>query len=174
MKSILLVLCGFILVNLRAADLPNSVPPAVRNPRYRLQPTDRLQLSYRYSPEYDQELTIQPDGFVSVDLVGAVKLGDLTMDEAQAALLEKLNTRLNDPEITLTLEEYVRPAFVVAGQVVSPGHYELHGTVTAVEAIAIAGGFKESSKTSKVILFRRISPETAETRAAASRQTRAR
>ena len=162
MKTLLLLLAGFSVVN--AANVPASTPAGIRDGQYRLQPTDRLELSFRYSPEYNQPLVIQPDGFVGINLVGSVKLEGLTVDEARTVVLEKLKERLNDPEITLTLEEYVRPGFVVAGQVVSPGHYDLHGKVTAVEAIAMAGGFKDTSKTSKVILFRHVNADLAETK----------
>jgi polysaccharide export outer membrane protein len=137
---------------------------AIRDQRYRIQPTDRLELNYRYTPEYDKTLVVQPDGFASIGLVGDIKLAGLTVDEARTHLLDFLKTRLNDPEITLTLLEYVRPTFTVAGHVASPGRYEIHGTVNAIEAIAMAGGFRESAKHSQVILFRRLDKDQTATR----------
>jgi polysaccharide export outer membrane protein len=71
---------------------------------------------------------------------------------------------LNDPEITLTLTDFVRPSCTVIGQVGAPGKFELHGTVTAIDAIAMAGGLKDSAKHSQVILFRRVDGEMASTR----------
>lgn len=135
-----------------------------RNAPYRLQTSDQVDLSYRYSPEYDETLQIQPDGYASVKLIGAVKLAGLTLEEAHSRLLEAVRSRLHDPEITVNLKDFVRPSYVVAGQVGNPGKYELHGEVTAVEAIAIAGGFKDSAKHSQVILFRRVNAEMAQTR----------
>ena len=151
----LLVVCQCVLASaqLRAREEP-----------YRIQPSDQLQLSYRYTPEYDETLTVQPDGYVSLELVGAVKISDLSLDEARARILEQLKTRLNDPEITLTLTDFVKPSYVVIGQVTSPGKYEMHGSVSAISAIAIAGGFKDNAKHSQVILFRRTSPDMAKTR----------
>jgi polysaccharide export outer membrane protein len=143
----------------QAAD----VGTGFRDRRYRLQPSDRLDLAYRYSPEYNESLTIQPDGFVSIKLVGDLKLEGLTLDEARACLLTALKTRLNDPEITLTLQDFVRPTYTVAGQVGNPGRYEIRGPVNIIEAIAIAGGFKDSAKHSQVILFHRVSPDIAQT-----------
>jgi polysaccharide biosynthesis/export protein len=135
-----------------------------REEPYRIQISDQLQLSYRYTPEYDEALTVQPDGFVSIELVGAVKIAGLSLDEARARILEQLKTRLNDPEITLTLTDFVKPSYVVVGQVTSPGKYEMHGSVSAISAIAIAGGFKDNAKHSQVILFRRTSSDMAKTR----------
>jgi polysaccharide export outer membrane protein len=151
------------LLLLAATTLAAASPDfAIRDPRYKIHPTDRLEMSFRYSPEYNQTLIVQPDGFVSISLGGDVKLGGLTLDEARAALLKSLSDRLNDPEITLTLQDFVRPYFTVAGQVATPGRYEMHGPVTAVEGVAMAGGFREAAKHSKVILYRRLNNDMAE------------
>ena len=155
----LIALVLLLAFGLQAAD----VPAGFHDRRYHLQATDRLQLAYRYTPEYDESLTIQPDGFVSIKLIGDIKLEGLTLDEARAAILTGLKTRLNDPEITLTVLDFVHPTYTVAGQVGNPGRYEIHGQVNAIEAIAIAGGFKDSAKHSQVILFRRVNAEMAQT-----------
>jgi polysaccharide biosynthesis/export protein len=159
-KHIWIAVVMFALSPLVAADLP----VATRDQRYRIQPTDRLELSYRYSPEYDKTLVVQPDGFASIELVGDIKLAGFTVDEARTHLLHFLKTRLNDPEITLTLLDYVRPTFAVAGHVAAPGRYEIRGTVNAIEAIAMAGGFRDSAKHSQVILFRRLDRDQTATR----------
>jgi polysaccharide biosynthesis/export protein len=160
MKLTSIALFMFALWPLRGAD----APLAVRDQRYRIQPSDRLELNYRYTPEEDQTLVVQPDGFASLKLVGDVKIGGTTLDEARTRILDSLKARLNDPEITLTLVEYVRPMFTVVGQVASPGRYELHGSLNTIEAIAMAGGFKDNAKHSQVILFRRLDKEHNETR----------
>ncbi|HEY6182499.1 MAG TPA: polysaccharide biosynthesis/export family protein [Terriglobales bacterium] len=145
-----------------AADTPVLTS---RDRPYRIQPSDRLELQYRYTPEYNQSIEVQPDGMASINLVGAVKIGGLTVDQAKATILARLQTRLNDPEITLSLQEFVRPAYVVGGEVTNPGRYELHGETTVVEAIAMAGGFKPGyAKHSQVILYRRIDSDTAQTK----------
>ena len=133
-----------------------------RDPRYRLQPTDSLEIHYRYTPEFNQITTIQPDGFVSLDLVGDLKLQGLTLDQAKVAILEKASQRLKDPEITLVLKEFEKPYFIVGGEVTSPGRFEMRGSVNALQAIAMAGGFKTASaKHSQVILYRRVGPDLA-------------
>jgi polysaccharide biosynthesis/export protein len=135
-----------------------------RDQPYRIQPSDQLQISYRYTPEYDESVTVQPDGVVSLKLIGSVKIGGLTLDEAHARILEQLSTRLNDPDVSLTLSDFVKPSFTVVGQVTSPGKFEMHGPTTAIDAIAMAGGFKDSAKHSQVILFRRTDTDMARTR----------
>jgi len=98
-----------------------------------------------------------------LQIVGDLKLQGLTLEEVKAALLEKASQRLKDPEITIVLKDFVKPYFVVGGEVGTPGRYEMRGTVTALQAIAMAGGFKNSSKHSQVVLFRKVSPDLAKT-----------
>lgn len=135
---------------------------ADRSPRYLLQPSDVLEIHYRYSPEFDQTVTVQPDGFVSLQLVGDLQLRNLTVDQAKAAILEKATARLKDPEITVVLKEFEKPYFIVGGEVNNPGRFEMRGSMTALEAVAMAGGFKSASaKHSQVILYRRVGPDMA-------------
>jgi len=133
-----------------------------RDSRYRLQPTDVVEIHYRYTPEFDQTVTVQPDGFVNLLIVGDLKLQGLPLDELKTAILEKAALRLNHPEVTLVLKDFEKPYFVVGGEVGNPNRYEMRGTVTALQAIAMAGGFKTASaKHSQVILFRRVGPDLA-------------
>lgn len=135
---------------------------AERDPRYRIEPTDVVEIHYRYTPEFDQTVTVQPDGFANLQIVGDIKLQGLTLDDARAAIVTKASIRLKDPEITMVLKEFEKPYFVVGGEVNSPGKFEMRGQVTALQAIAMAGGFKSASaKHSQVVLYRRVGTEMA-------------
>ena len=121
---------------------------------YHLQVNDGLEIKYRYTPQYDEVIKIRPDGQASMRLAGDVQLVGLTVDEAKALILQRIGSKLVDPEIDLELTSFEKPYFVVAGQVASPGRYDLAGTnVSVVEAIAQAGGFKNSAKNTKVIVY---------------------
>lgn len=158
--------CISILFAVMAGSMVSAQTPgfAERDSRYRLQPSDSLELHYRYTPEYDQAVTVQPDGYITLQIVGDLKVQGLTLDEAKAAILVRAGQRLKDPEITLALKDFERPYFVVGGEVKNPGRFEMRGQVTAVEAIAIAGGFNSASALhSQVILFRRVGQDLART-----------
>lgn len=132
--------------------------------RYLLQPSDEITVQYRYTPEFDQTVKLQPDGFVSLEVIGDVKLGGLTISQARELITSQAKIRLKDPEIAISLKEFEKPFFIVAGEVVKPGKFELHDNVTALQAVMLAGGFKDQAKSSQVIVFRRISPGLSETR----------
>jgi polysaccharide biosynthesis/export protein len=123
---------------------------------YHLQVNDGLEIKYRYTPQYDETIRIRPDGQASMRLAGDVQLAGLTVDQAKALILQRIGSKLVDPEIDLELTSFEKPYFVVAGQVASPGRFDLSGTnVSVVEAIAQAGGFKNSAKNTKVIVYHR-------------------
>ncbi len=153
-----------ILAALLCIRIVAAQPPAFadREARYRLQPEDKIEVQYRYTPEYNALVSIQPDGFVSLPFTGDVKVMGLTLEAAGAAIARKAGERLSAPEVSVLLREYVKPYFVVAGEVAHPGRFDLRGSVSVVEAIAQSGGFKESSKHSQVVLVHKVDPEHAE------------
>jgi len=133
-----------------------------RDQPYRLQPSDVLELEYEYTPEYNQTVTVGPDGTVTLRLVGTVKVEGLSLDEATSAIKAKASVPLNNPELSLTLKEFVKPHFTIYGEVQKPGVYDMHGEVTVLQAIAISGGQKETSKQTQVVLLRKVSGDLAE------------
>ncbi|MGH9552485.1 MAG: polysaccharide biosynthesis/export family protein, partial [Terriglobales bacterium] len=110
----------------------------------------------------NQTVTVLPDGFVNLNLVGNVKVSDLTVDRAHDVIVQKAKARLNDPELNLILREFQHPYVVVAGQVTTPGKIELRENTTAMQAILLAGGFLASAQSGQVLLFRKINSDTAE------------
>jgi polysaccharide biosynthesis/export protein len=63
---------------------------------------------------------------------------------------------LREPVATIVLKEFQRPYFVVAGEVAQPGKIEMRERVTAIQAIMLAGGMKETARSSQVVVFRQI------------------
>jgi len=136
-----------------------------RNPRYRIQPDDVLDLSFRYTPEFDQEVTVEPDGFIQLKgLDHGVLVKGQTVPELVETLQKAYSNVLNKPVVSVVLADFERPYFVVGGEVTKPGKYDLRGPTTASQAVAIAGGFTEYPKNTKVILFRRYTDDEVETR----------
>jgi polysaccharide export outer membrane protein len=135
---------------------------AERDAHYKLQPEDKVEVQYRYTPEYNATAALQPDGYVSLPLIGEVKLAGKTLDQARMAIVAKAGERLADPEVTVLLKEYVKPYFVVAGEVAHPGRFDLRGEVSLVEALAVSGGLKDSAKRTQVILVHKANEEMAE------------
>jgi len=133
-----------------------------RYPRYRLRPGDVLGLNFLFSPEFNQSVVVQPDGYVNVRGVPDVRVQDKTVPEVVEMLQAAYGKFLRDPAITVELKEFEKPYFVVGGEVTKPGKYDLRGDTTVLEAITIAGGVSDKSKTSQVLIFRRVSNDWVE------------
>jgi len=126
-----------------------------RHPLYRLRKSDVVEIRFTFAPEYDQVLTVQPDGFVVLKGASAVFAEDHTLPEISAALHEAYGF-MRDPEISVTLKDFERPSFLAGGQLGRPGKYELRSRTTVTEGVAIAGGFTGQARHSQVVLFRRV------------------
>lgn len=133
-----------------------------RADRYRLQPSDVIEVRFRFSPEFNETVSVQPDGFITLQVTGDIKVAGSTVPEATQEIVRKSAKVLHDPEVTIALKEFVKPAFYVGGNVVKPGKFELHGDMTVTDAITSAGGFAPGAKDTDVLLFRRISREMVE------------
>ena len=134
-----------------------------RTTRYRIEPGDTFDLTFDLSPEFNQTaVAVQPDGFVTLRSIGDLKVAGQTVPELTQTLRTAYSKILNDPPISVTLKEFEKPYFVADGQVAKPGKYDMHGQVTLVQAVAIAGGFQSAAKHSQVLLFRRIDDQWTE------------
>lgn len=128
---------------------------ASREQRYRIQPGDVLSFQFRFTPEYDQKVKVQPDGYVSLTGIDDLKVGGLSVNEVHTAAVEACRNQLREPVINIVLEEFSMPGYIVGGEVESPGRYEFRGEVMLSEAIQIAGGFNATAHIEQVLLFRR-------------------
>lgn len=154
---------AFLLV-LLVAFWTRAADDVQHRPRYKLRVGDVLGVQYVYTPELNQTVTVSPDGYVSLNLVGDIKVSDLTMEEAHEAIVRKASERLNDPELNLVLDQFQPPQVVVAGEVGKPGPISFSGSLTAMQAILVSGGFLQSARMTQVILYRKIESDRAEVR----------
>jgi polysaccharide biosynthesis/export protein len=130
-----------------------------RHPRYEIRPGDVFDLVFEYTPEFNQTVTVQPDGYVSLRSVGDIYVVGQTVPQVTSSLGNAYGKVLNHPMVSVLLKDFEKPYFIADGQVGHPGKYELREDTTVVEAIALAGGFLPSAKHSQVVLYRRVSDQ---------------
>ncbi len=148
-----------IAAQVTSAGEVNSDHPVLeqRNPRYRIQPQDALSISFPISPEFDQKVVVQPDGYINLHAAGSLHVEGMTVPELVEAVKTAYSQILHDPLVDVDLTDFQKPFFVVSGQVTKPGQYDLRSDTTILDAIAIAGGLQPTAKT-QVLFYRRISP----------------
>jgi polysaccharide export outer membrane protein len=147
-----------------ADGLGNPLLGGERHPLYRLRPSDVVEISFTVAPEFNQTLTVQPDGYLMLKDAGMIQVQGLNLQEFTEAVQEAYSGYLHDPQVAVSLKEFERPYFIVGGEVGKPGKYELRSDTTVAEAVQIAGGLTQQSKHSQVVLFRRVNDELVETR----------
>lgn len=146
------------------ADGAGNLQLGDRRPLYRLNRSDVVALSFTLSPEFDQTVTIQPDGYVALKDAGLVAAQGLTLEEFRMAVGKAYTGYLHDPQVAVALKEFEHPYFIAGGEVGRPGKYELRADTTVMEAVQIAGGFTHEARHSQVLLFRHVSDDLVEAR----------
>jgi polysaccharide biosynthesis/export protein len=146
----------------KAATSDDDLASHRRNWRYRINPSDTLELTFSLTPEFNQTVIVQPDGYITLRDVGDLQVAGKTLPEFTEAVKSAYSKILHDPMISVDPKDFEKPYFIVGGQVGKPGKFDLRSDVTVTQAIAIAGGFTDASKHSQVLLFRRVSDEWTE------------
>jgi polysaccharide export outer membrane protein len=135
-----------------------------RRPLYRLRKSDVIEIKFNFASEFDQTVSVQPDGFIPLKGLNEVYAQGMTVAELRNTIQQAYSGMLHEPEVTVGLKDFEKPYFIATGAVARPGKYELRGDSTVTEGVAMAGGFTEQAKHSQVVLFRRISDERTEAR----------
>jgi polysaccharide biosynthesis/export protein len=134
---------------------PSASAPGLlqRNPRYKLRKGDSFDVDFAMTPEFNQVIAVQPDGYITLRAIGSMYVEGQTVPELTQTLTSAYTKILHDPVIAVSLKDFEKPYFIASGQVGKPGKYDLRGDLTVSEAVAIAGGFDDKSKHSQVVLF---------------------
>jgi polysaccharide biosynthesis/export protein len=122
---------------------------------YRIQPGDQLDVSFYLSPELHQDLTVRPDGDISIPVAGNVHAQGLTPGQLEKSLDALYEVELRDPKSTVRIDKSPWQVVYVEGQVGKPGAVPLQPGMTALQAIAASGGMTDAAGASKVVLIRR-------------------
>lgn len=130
-------------------------------PEYRLYPGDELDITIPSAPELNKTVTVQPDGRVSLPLIQPVMAADRTIPELQAALSAAYASQLLRPQVSVSLKTAQPLKIYVFGEVDKSGVYDMPGDINALQAVVMAGGFKSSARTRKIVVIRRGAGGTA-------------
>lgn len=137
-----------------AAKQAQSAPAQTVSPDYILGTEDVLNISVWREPEISRTVPVRPDGKVSLPLVGEIQAKGLTPKQLQSNLTLALRSYLAHPEVTVIVQEVRSQKFNILGEVARPGSYPLSKPTTVVDALAIAGGFKDFAKVKKIYILR--------------------
>jgi polysaccharide biosynthesis/export protein len=115
---------------------------------------DVLAISVWKEPDISRTIPVRSDGKISLALAGELQASGKTPGQLEKEIASKLRTYISDPEVTVIVQEIKSHKFNVLGQVVHPGSYPLNSSATVLDAIALAGGFRDFAKTKSIYVLR--------------------
>jgi protein involved in polysaccharide export with SLBB domain len=146
--------CGPYSQNSLKVGAPGTIAPPV--PReYRIAHGDKINIKLFYNPDLNQEVTVRPDGKISLLLVHDVNAAGLTPTELTNQLTESYGKYLQQPEVAVIVNAFGSQRLFVGGEVGYPGVRDLVGPTTVLQAVAMAGGFKDTARLDEIIVIRR-------------------
>jgi protein involved in polysaccharide export with SLBB domain len=120
---------------------------------YRLGPNDRARITVFGQPNLTGEFMLDGNGAVAFPLIGNVNANGMTPRELQQAIAGKLDPDyLRNPSVSV--EVLTRRPFYVLGEVQKPGNYPYVTDITALNAVAMAGGYTYRAKTTQFYVKR--------------------
>ncbi len=135
------------------AEITANTEATTRAP-YRVSPGDSLRIEHRFNEELNRSVLVRPDGFVTLPLIEDVNVADRTLLEARKLLEGQYAKTVKNPKISIALENAANIKICVGGEVVNPGMFVMVDGLTALRAIALAGGPRPSAKMSSVVILR--------------------
>jgi polysaccharide export outer membrane protein len=136
------------------SNSPNASQSALHDD-YVIGPEDVLSINVWKEPEISRSVPVRLDGAISLPLVGEVQAGGRTPLQLEKEIAKKLQNYISEPEVAVMVQEMKSKRFNVLGQVNKPGSYLLTNSMTVLDAIALAGGFKDFAKQKAIYVLRR-------------------
>ncbi len=116
---------------------------------------DVLAINVWKEPDISRSIPVRSDGKISLPLVGEVQAAGLTPLKLEKDIAEKLKSYISEPEVTVMVQQVNSQKFNVLGQVNKPGSYVIANSPTVLDAIALAGGFRDFAKKKSIYVLRR-------------------
>jgi len=111
---------------------------------------DVLQIVVRKEPELTRDTVVRPDGRVTIPLLGEIAAAGRTPEDIAEEIRRGLSRFLTAPVVTVGVAQATSARVYIIGQVVRAGDVPLSAPLTVVQALALAGGFKEFAKTDSI------------------------
>jgi len=140
------------------AGAPQPALPAQETPLpsgYVIGPDDVLLISYWRNPDMSAEVTVRPDGLISLPLLNEIQAGGLTPEQLRDKISKVSMKYLEDaPTLAIVVKTINSRKVYVTGMVGKPGYYQLTGAMTVVQLLATAGGIQEFADSKNIRVVR--------------------
>jgi polysaccharide export outer membrane protein len=144
-----------------AQDRPTSyapvVPPNTVVPKgFLIGPEDVLAVHFWRDQEMSGDVTVRPDGMITLPLVGDIRAAGLTTESLKVQIEEAASRLLTEPNVTVAVKEINSRKVFITGEVGKPGPYPLGAPRTVMQLIAVAGGLLEYADKDNIVVLRTV------------------
>lgn len=143
-------------VAMASSDQPlvNTPPAKAHDDTFVIGNNDTLAISVWKEPDISRSVPVRSDGKISLPLAGEIQAAGLTPLKLEHDIAGRLKNYISEPEVTVIVQQINSQKFNVLGMVSRPGSYPLTGSSTILDAIALAGGFRDFAKQKSVYVLR--------------------
>jgi polysaccharide biosynthesis/export protein len=157
-----LALAGFLWLALPtpqlAAQTASSTPTAAaakaHDNSFVIGNDDMLAIDVWKEPGITRTIPVRSDGKISLPLAGELQAAGLTPAKLEQDIAAKLKNYISEPEVTVIVQQVNSQKFNILGQVVKPGSFVIANSPTVLDAIALAGGFRDFAKKKSIYVLR--------------------
>lgn len=134
---------------------PDVTPaPAAVGSDYRLGPEDLIDVFVWKEPDLSTTVVVRPDGKISLPLANELEASGKTAAELQQEIVDRLRKYVTQPVVSVMVKQINSMKISVLGEVRKPDVYRIKNRVTVLDAIAMAGGFTDLARPTRVIVLR--------------------
>ena len=137
-----------------AAATEQTASNHMGNASYVIGPGDIIGVNVWKEPEVSKSVPVRSDGKISLPLAGELQASGTTPRELEQAISANLQSYISDPEVTVIVQEIRSQRFNILGQVSKPGTYILTDSTSILDAIAMAGGFRDFARQKSIYVLR--------------------
>lgn len=139
--------------NLSAPNTPVADAAATTS-QFILGSADVIHIGVWKNADLTQTVTIGPDGFISLPLLGDLHVAGMTTNQLAQDLKTKLNSYVVNAQVTVSIVEIHSKQVFVTGQVGKPGGYPLVVPISVLQLIAQAGGLNTFANRKDIVILR--------------------
>jgi polysaccharide export outer membrane protein len=115
---------------------------------------DVLAINVWKEPDVSRSIPVRSDGKISLPLVGEVQATGRTPLKLEQEIATRLKNYIAEPEVTVIVQQINSQKFNILGMVNRPGSYPINNSATVLDAIALAGGFRDFAKQKSIYILR--------------------
>lgn len=121
---------------------------------YRLGFGDVVEIKFFNNERFNETVAVRPDGRITLEKMGDLPVTGMTPSHLDSLITAKYSNFVRDPEVTVFVRQFGGYQVYVLGEVNNPGGYPLQRDMNIFQALATAGGHKETAKMNSVIILR--------------------